>query len=370
MRNTHEVTTRLRAAMLTMLCVAAAASTLVSVPALAAEQNPTLTVHVTEGTAGSASENGDGAELPQNQQPQSAGAGFIYELIRLDADKVASAPGNQAEATKTVLSNIDDYTLLVDGAKVSVLGVSDNKGDITTTGAASDNPAAGTWVTGGSIKNGTVDGGTAYQFEGTTLNPQYWYLRLVYHPAGLEIQRSEPGLVALPYVESAGDSTGSKIIYDVNVYPKTQACTDTSLPDGPVQIAAAFEVKGQHSNARSQARTTSFRRQGDAVMTTLLTPAAYSSCRNASRPVVPPTPEPAQPGIPERIVNEIKNGVKYGLAKTGVGLEWIVLAVLALVILGLITLSVRRRGAGRDDNHNGQRESGQQPAVRVEEDQR
>ena len=363
-RGADNVWNRLGAAVLTALCVAVPGFALVDAPALAVDPSPTLSVHVTEGTTGEGASNEGGVQLPQDQEPQSAGAGFVYELIRLDADKVADTPGTQAERTRIVLTNIDDYILLVDGSRVSVLGVSDSHGDITTASDGSGDPEPGTWVSGGTITNGTVDGGTAYQFEGTDQDPQYWYLRLVYHPAGLEIQRSEPGLVALPYVYSSGDSTNPETTYDVNVYPKTLACTDTSLPDGPVQVTAAFSASGRKSaTTQSRVLTAGFNQSPGAEPSHPVAPAAYSNCPSSEPPA--PTPQPSKPGLPETIVNGIKNGIKNGLSKTGVGIQWIALAVLAFAVVGLITLVLRRRarqGEDHDAHHDGE-----QPAIPVEQ---
>ena len=348
MRITHNAGTRLAAAILTTLCVAAASFALVSTPALAANPAPTLSVHVTEGTTGgSESNNNDGAQLPQ--EPEPAGAGFIYELILLDADKVADTPGTQAERTQTVLSNLSAYTLLVDGKPVSVLGVSDSNGNITTADAALENPEPGVWVSGGTIANGTITGGTAYLFSGTDIDPQYWYLKLVYHPAGLEIQRSEPGLVALPYVSISGDSEYPQTNYDVNVYPKTQACIDPSLPDGEVTSIAAFEQAG-HADSRTQVRPAVFNASGTTDSASSVTPTKYESCQAAQQPTPAPNPEPGF------------------IAKTGAFIEWLLIVMFALAVLALVTRALRRHTRG-DDNHYVQLDGGQS-AVSVEKDQR
>ena len=78
-RGADNVWNRLGAATLTALFVAVAGFALVDAPALAADPSPTLSVHVTEGTTGDGASNAGGVQLPQDQEPESAGAGFIYE---------------------------------------------------------------------------------------------------------------------------------------------------------------------------------------------------------------------------------------------------------------------------------------------------
>ena len=286
------------------------------VPAAVADDVPNLTVHVTSGTPGSGSPNNDGdaVALPQNQHPEPAGTGFIYRLIQLDDDVVEAvvADTDEERITKVLADLADsdkrDSYLKVDdsGNLTTVFGITDAAGEITARG----DTGAGSWVAGGTI---TSDGQlvasdnhelTPYQFIDSAAFPTQWLLELVYHPAGLSVQASAPGLIELPFIDDDLNAN-----YDVHVYPKTQACTGPDMPGGPVVVAAAYRSSGGRVGT-----------------------AAFEPCETAD--ITTPTPPMKEPTIVDK-VNE--------MARTGSNIAWIALSMLALSMLALFMLVARRR---------------------------
>ena len=310
-------------ALLAALCMAISGATLVAVPAQAQEEalTPKLTVHVTSGAVGSGSANngGDAVTLPQEQRPESAGAGFIYRLTQLDDAVVGAVEADtDKERTAKVLADLADedkrnsYLKFDDsGNYTTVFGITDAAGKITVTGTTDP----GSWVAGGEITDGQLvaaEGSelTPYQFTGDPAFPTEWLLELVYHPAGLDVQASAPGLIQLPFVDDDLNAN-----YDVHVYPKTQACTGPDMPGGPVVVAASYRTSGGG-----------------------VTNAAFEPCETA----VTPTPAP-----PERptVIDRINQ-----MARTGSNIAWIALSALALALLALIILAAKRRSQrDRDD---------------------
>ena len=301
-------------ALLAALCVAVSGAALVAIPAHAQEVVPNLTVHVTSGTVGTGSANNDGLEviLPQDQRPESAGSGFIYRLTQLD-DEVVEAVGadTDEERTAKVLADLaeedkrDAYLKTDDtGNTTTVFGITDEVGEITATGTTD----AGSWVAGATVDDGQLvaaEGAelTPYQFNGDSAFPTEWLLELVYHPAGLDVQASAPGLIELPFVDD-----DLNINYDVHVYPKTQACTGSDMPGGPVVAASSYRTSGSG-----------------------VANAGFEPCETAV-PLVPTPPE--EPTVIDRI-NQI--------ARTGSNIAWIAMSALALALLALVLLAARRR---------------------------
>lgn len=313
-----------RVRLLVSLCAAACAIVVnigvTDVPAMA-DSVPTLTVHVTAGSTANATGNPGGQLLPQNQTPDSAGPGFIYELTRLDSNLVNAVNGSQSERTKTVLSNPSAYVM---ANTQKILGRSDSNGTITNTNTTNE----GSWVLGGKIQSGNVVGGIPAIFPGVASDPSYWLIKLVYHPAGLVMQSSENGLVALPYLYSDPAGGSSAPNFDVNVYPKTMACTQTNAPGGAVSVASRSMQSSLGASARVKNATWIV---GGANVVNSADPTAFSACKVAPTPPAP-QPKPATP---------IENIIK--LARTGAGIQAIVLAIMALAILWLIIFLARNR---------------------------
>ena len=313
-RNASEVWVRLRAAVLTTLCIAAAGSALVATPAVADEEPAAtelkFTVHVTRSSQDGGSQNPDGLILPEEQQPDSAGAGFVYQLIHLDADKVAGVEADTPQdRTNTVLASIEDY-LLDDPDVQEIYGESNDDGTITNDGEA----GVGSWVTGATLTtSGSLDlaDAAAATLPGTQDEPSYWYLKLVGYPAGLKptdgTETSGDGLVSLPYQYSTDDVDSDEINYDVHVYPKTSFCT-TDGTEG------------------------------------------FEACPS-EEPTTPPEPEPEPGGIPDVIQNipKVIAQIPGAVAKTGANIQWIALFTLALALIGIFFILLKRRSRSAQD---------------------
>ena len=184
----------------------------------AATVNPTLTVQLKRGHSGKGVQNDI---LPS--APVSAGAGYIFRALRLDASTLKSRvkaldqnPGAdkaQAAISSEVAANPDAFKDKKQPA--DYYGVSDQAGTITN---ASEAKSQGVWLTGAhlDLEASTLTGGSPAVFDGDYFNASYWLVTLVSPPKSEKV-KVDPVVVQLPLYRKQGEVHP---LYDVTISPK------------------------------------------------------------------------------------------------------------------------------------------------------
>lgn len=182
--------------------------------AQASETNPTLTLHLLKAQH---EQEGQNSILP-GKANSPAGAGYIYQAIKLDASKIRveaaklkSEPSSMQERlTSIVVARQAEYK---DASGLVFYGVSDANGVITT----SKNQTEGVWLKGASLNtaNSSLSGGSPAVFDGTIAATSYWLVSLVGSPQGVTV-RTDPCVIQLPTLSSSEEAS----LFNVDVYPK------------------------------------------------------------------------------------------------------------------------------------------------------
>ena len=188
-------------------------------PAAEAETvNPTLTVQLKRGHSG---QGGQNDILPS--APVSAGAGYVFRALRLDASTLKSRvealdhnPGAdkaQAAISNEVAANPDAFKDKAQPAEY--YGVSDQGGTITN---SSEAKSQGVWLTGAQLDSDvpSLTGGSPAVFDGDYFHASYWLVTLVATPKNAKV-KADPVVVQLPLYREQGEVHP---LYDVTISPK------------------------------------------------------------------------------------------------------------------------------------------------------
>ena len=188
-------------------------------PAAEAETvNPTLTVQLKRGHSG---QGGQNDILPS--APVSAGAGYVFRALRLDAGTLKSRvealdhnPGAdkaQAAISNEVAANPDAFKDKAQPAEY--YGVSDQGGTITN---SSEAKSQGVWLTGAQLDSDvpSLTGGSPAVFDGDYFHASYWLVTLVATPKNAKV-KADPVVVQLPLYREQGEVHP---LYDVTISPK------------------------------------------------------------------------------------------------------------------------------------------------------
>ena len=204
----------------------------------AATVNPTLTVQLKKGNS---VQGGQNSILPK--PPVSAGAGYVFRALKLDAgtlksrvEALDSNPGvdkAQAALSKEVAANPDAFKDTTQPAEY--YGVSDQDGTITN---ASEAKAQGVWLTGAQLDPDTPSlvGGSPAVFDGDYFHASYWLVTLAAAPKGEKV-KVDPVVVQLPLYREQGDVNP---LYDVTISPKLVTVSQEVpiVRPGPGKLAA------------------------------------------------------------------------------------------------------------------------------------
>ncbi|MCT6810157.1 MAG: hypothetical protein M3028_01420, partial [Bifidobacterium sp.] len=187
-------------------------------PAAEAETvNPTLTVQLKRGHSG---QGGQNDILPS--APVSAGAGYVFRALKLDAGTLKSRvealdhnPGAdkaQAAISNEVAANPDAFKDKTQPAEY--YGVSDQNGTITN---ASEAKSQGVWLTGANLDldASSLTGGSPAVFDGDYFHASYWLVTLVATPKNAKV-KTDPVVVQLPLYREQGEVHP---LYDVTISP-------------------------------------------------------------------------------------------------------------------------------------------------------
>ena len=184
----------------------------------AATVNPTLTVQLKRGHSG---QGGQNDILPS--APVSAGAGYVFRALRLDASTLKSRvealdhnPGAdkaQAAVSNEVAANPDAFKDKAQPAEY--YGVSDQGGTITN---SSEAKSQGVWLTGAQLDSDvpSLTGGSPAVFDGDYFHASYWLVTLVATPKNAKV-KADPVVVQLPLYREQGEVHP---LYDVTISPK------------------------------------------------------------------------------------------------------------------------------------------------------
>ena len=184
----------------------------------AATVNPTLTVQLKRGHSG---QGGQNDILPSS--PVSAGAGYVFRALRLDAGTLKSRvealdhnPGAdkaQGAISNEVAANPDAFKDKTQPAEY--YGVSDQNGTITN---ASEAKSQGVWLTGANLDldASSLTGGSPAVFDGDYFHASYWLVTLVATPKNAKV-KTDPVVVQLPLYREQGEVHP---LYDVTISPK------------------------------------------------------------------------------------------------------------------------------------------------------
>lgn len=210
-----------------------------ALPAQAAQQHPTLTVHATVSGEQSPS-TGMASLLPTGAH--AAGVGYVFRLDRLDAGKIsARIPANDSREQRSEEILADPSAFLADGAR-PVYGSTDESGTVTTAASSYASDADGVWRQDAAFSSSTgrISGGRTMLFDGTETAPSYWLIRLVKAPKGAG--GFEPGVVELPYQGENG------YVWDVVIYPKV---SEPSTTPPATNVTPKPQPKGPLANTGS-----------------------------------------------------------------------------------------------------------------------
>ena len=155
--------------------------------------------------------------------PVSAGAGYVFRALKLDAatlksrvESLDSNPGvdkAQAALSKEVAADQNAFKDKTQPAEY--YGVSDQNGTITN---AAEKKAQGVWLTGAQLDldTPTLIGGSPAVFDGDYFHASYWLVTLAAAPKGEKV-KVDPVVVQLPLYREQGDVNP---LYDVTISPK------------------------------------------------------------------------------------------------------------------------------------------------------
>lgn len=259
-----------------------AAFVVTPIPAQAASQ-PTLTVHATISATQTPS-SGMSTLLPDGMY--SAGPGYVFELERLDPDKVANAVPDGSTPEQRSQAILDHPANFLDPSASPIYGVTDESGTVTNKDALK-----GAWLSGATYDSatGTLSGGAPISFHGTIAHPEYFLIRLVFSPNKNVIFQS--GVVQLPYMGKNG------WIWDLVIYPKVNK--------PPVPVTPPNHPKTPPTNPPHK----------------VVNPPQPSTVPNV----------PRIPGLPGELSN------------TGSNILYFLLAIVALLLIGLFISDIRNR---------------------------
>ncbi len=219
----------------------------------AATVNPTLTVQLKRGHSG---QGGQNDILPS--APVSAGAGYVFRALRLDASTLKSRvqaldhnPGAdkaQAAISSEVAANPDAFKDKKQPAEY--YGVSDQDGTITN---ASEAKSQGVWLTGAhlDLEASTLTGGSPAVFDGDYFNASYWLVTLVAPPKSEKV-KVDPVVVQLPLYREQGEVHP---LYEVTISPKLVDVPQNAFPNGDQSGNGAKTVPVVRSGPRKLAAT-------------------------------------------------------------------------------------------------------------------
>ena len=205
--------------------------------AQAATVDPTLTVQLKKGR----SAQGSATDILPSA-PVSAGAGYVFRALRLNAGTLKSrvdvldhnlgTDKAQAAISSEVAANPDAFKDKMQPAEY--YGISDQDGTITN---ATEAKSQGVWLNGAHLDLDTPSlvGGSPAVFDGDYFKSSYWLVTLVAPPKNEKV-KVDPVVVQLPLYRVQGEVHP---LYDVTISPKLVALPQKVPQNGTHTVPVA-----------------------------------------------------------------------------------------------------------------------------------